>query len=393
MQRVSESRAAPYFPELESLRGIAILLVFCFHTDGLVHFLFGDRPAPALPFVLFRVGGTGVDLFFVLSGFLLTLPFVLEAQGGRAVPLRHYFARRALRILPLYWTTVVFITLVSSSTARELLRAVPHLFFLSLTIGWRPAIFPHSTVWWSLVTEVQFYLLLPAVRWLLGRGARRRVSIGVLLGYGLLYLGALFYAAAVPPEPAIRWIWSSLLGRLPGFLCGIFGAWGFVLYGAPVRAWLHRSSWVRFGGGDAVLIALVIGLLLVLQAVLQEVVRVGWDVAEAAPFQVYHVAAAMLWTSIAGWVLLAPLWVRPLLHNRLFAGLGKISYSIYLWHVPVVHWSLMLLRGRWPESFHVWDLPTAVAMMGVAVVTVIVASLSYRFIEQPFLTYKLRLAG
>ena len=97
--------ATHYLPELESLRGLAMLLVFLFHLDSIVRG--PSRPAshatvsPLLAYI--QAGHSGVNLFFVLSAFLLSLPFLSQAAGGRVVSVRRYAGRRALRILPLYY--------------------------------------------------------------------------------------------------------------------------------------------------------------------------------------------------------------------------------------------------------------------------------------------------
>ena len=148
----------------KSLHGIAIVLVYAFHVDGVVLFPWnavGKGLSPALAFV--RAGHTGVDLFFILSAFLLSLPFLAAARGGRPVHLGRYFTRRALRILPLYYAAVVVAAVMTASRPADLERALPYLAFMNSVSGWYTAMPPYSDVWWSLCTEVQFYLLLPLV--------------------------------------------------------------------------------------------------------------------------------------------------------------------------------------------------------------------------------------
>jgi len=103
----SESRAT-LIPEIESLRGIAITLVFLLHADAWVRLRTpgdpGNLVSPLHAFML--AGHTGVSLFFVISGFLLGRPFIAEAAGGRHVAVPAYYRRRALRILPVYWAAV-----------------------------------------------------------------------------------------------------------------------------------------------------------------------------------------------------------------------------------------------------------------------------------------------
>src|SRR3989442_11065883 len=111
--------SSTFLPELESVRGIAVLLVFAFHADIFVRFPFIE-PRSTLATAFVRAGYTGVDLFFVLSAFLLSLPFFVEAAGGKRVVVREYFVRRALRILPLYYFAVLVGTVLSASHLLDL---------------------------------------------------------------------------------------------------------------------------------------------------------------------------------------------------------------------------------------------------------------------------------
>src|SRR5215475_5521828 len=125
-------RGSTYFPELESLRGLAILLVFVFHADGVLLAPFRSHVGAQspLPLAFVWAGHSGVTLFFVLSAFLLSLPFLDEANGGRPVSRPHFYERRALRILPLYVAVVVVGTILTSRTLADLWRGLPYLAFL-----------------------------------------------------------------------------------------------------------------------------------------------------------------------------------------------------------------------------------------------------------------------
>jgi peptidoglycan/LPS O-acetylase OafA/YrhL len=113
-------RSSVFIPELESVRGIAILLVFVFHVDGNVRFPFSVVPSTPLALAFVRAGFTGVDLFFVLSGFLLSLPFLADGAGGKQLVVRDYTLRRALRILPLYYVAVAVGTVLSAKHLADL---------------------------------------------------------------------------------------------------------------------------------------------------------------------------------------------------------------------------------------------------------------------------------
>ena len=92
---IGHAGAMPYLPEVESLRGIAMALVYSFHID---RFVSGNLPTDVSPVYAFvRAGHTGVSLFFVLSGFLLSLPFIDGVRHGRPIRPGRFYGRRALR--------------------------------------------------------------------------------------------------------------------------------------------------------------------------------------------------------------------------------------------------------------------------------------------------------
>ncbi|MFN8545479.1 MAG: acyltransferase [Candidatus Binatia bacterium] len=375
-------RSAGYFPELESLRGLAIALVVAFHTDGLVHVLQKARPAPSVVFALVRAGNAGVDLFFVLSAFLLARPFLVARDRGLgSVDLRRYFARRALRILPLYWTVAITTTVLTAAQPADILRGVPLLAFVH-TSAPPPQMTPYATVWWSLATEVQFYLLLPVL------GMVRRSAFSRSLAAGSLVLWAVAYVTCLA-RPSLQadesvWLFATVFGRAPAFLFGIGAAALYLRHGETLRRWLHTRPVMRAGGADALLAAIVVLLMLLLR----EVAGRGFPAAERAPFQLWHVGSALLWTAFLGLVLVAPLRCRPLVHNRALTALGIVSYSVYLWHILVVWPCLRALKTQWPGRFNAWTPETMAAAAVIATLVLAWAAVSYRFVERPFLRVK-----
>ena len=240
-----------FIPELESLRGIAVLLVFTFHVNGFVLYPFPSASdTVSLPMAFVRAGHTGVDLFFLLSAFLLSRPFLDDGLGGKPVRLRDYFARRALRILPLYWTAVLVGTLLSASHPADALRAVPHLLFISGIPALSAPLAPYGAVWWSLETEVQFYLLLPLLAVFLRTPARRWAGLALLGLYTGAYVIAIRGAVTHWSLQAQLALWNSVFGRGPLFLCGIAAAAVYRRFGSAWRTALASVAAVRSGGAD-----------------------------------------------------------------------------------------------------------------------------------------------
>lgn len=354
---------AGHLPECESLRGIAILLVFCFHYLGS---LYGYQPFENMPAVLALLfgGDAGVTLFFVLSGFLLTRPFL----QGAPLHLGTYFLRRALRILPMFYLLVLLAALWSG----QWLQALGALFFQGIRVG---VLSPMGNVWWSLVIEVQFYLLLPSVVWLLRHPIWRHML-------WLLIPAATYAYFQICISGMDQGFWAdhrnNLLGRWPLFAVGAVLAWVQLRFATTLRRWGARR-WLG-------LMLMVVALLVLNQLAEYRGRQFG---AYAHVFWYAH----YLWDALAWgvfiWALLNfkfpgyRLLVNPLLHH-----LGLWSYSIYLIHSSVIFFMLKgnsALRLSWrPDG---WGETT---LLGIALflLSSAISAFTYRWIELPFLQLK-----
>jgi len=380
--------ATPYLPELESLRGVAIALVVLFHLDAHLDALRiffdasqGTMVSPLFAFI--RAGSSGVSLFFILSAFLLSLPFLTHAAGGKQVSVRRYAGRRALRILPLYWCAVAAAAVLSASSATDVLRGLPYLVFLNGIADLTTPLPPYSNVWWSLATEAQFYLLLPLLPLALGT-PRRRVAgaIGlaaIIAAYAAFLTGGL-HVRSILGQMALGY---SVLGRAPMFLAGIAAAWLYLHHGERLRLRLARNGLLRRGGADLLLLAALVGL----GYLLRWVTSIGTEVAELPRYQIWHVAETVLWTTVVLLLLLAPLRLKPLLSNPLLDRLGVLSYSLYIVHVPMIVYGLRLLRRAWP-ALSGWGPSGIAAALAICLACVALSELTYRAIERPFLARK-----
>jgi len=379
-------RGSTYFPELESLRGLAIALVFVFHADRALLFPVRTRDGAESPLPLLYVwaGHTGVTLFFVLSAFLLSLPFLDEAYGGRTVSRRQFYERRALRILPLYWVVVVVATILSSHTLADLWRGVPYLAFLQSKPNLPTPMRPYSGVWWSLATEVQFYVLLPLIALAFGRS--RRVTLALLAGYAVAYLAVATGLVLPGIEPWLRA--QSVVGRGPLFVFGILAAWFYRRHGDAVRARLAASRPLAVGGADLILAAVFVALAFLLRWVN----RSGFFPIEETQWYVWHVPEGVFWTAVVLILLLAPLRLKAVLSNPLLAWLGVLSYSIYLLHQPLLYYSVRVARRAFPGMAE-WGVSAVLWLAVVTAACVGLASLTYRLIERPFLVRKARIDG
>lgn len=366
----------PYLNEVECLRGLAISLVFAYHAWG-ISFGEGDSSTP-LPLVFFAAGQTGVTLFFVLSGFLLSLPWLRWAkEKSETKPnIRSYYGARSLRILPLYFLWVLLAAVLTGEWSNAL-KAFTFQF-----IGFD--MFPYGVVWWTLTTEVQFYLVLPFVwwAWITGGWYRFFLYLGLLLWLSA-YLAV--FEFGIVQQPAFSyWVTKSLFGRLPAFLIGMLCA--AVFFGPfyeSKSSFFQKNRLASTVGFFAILLALS----LILQRTLNES-----DWITESKWHLHHTYEAILW----GCLLLLLLASKPLFHqilvNPVMALVGKLSYSIYLSHVAILYFMIdgvreMIGKEIYPDSLTAIYLPL-VALLA----TLVLSMLTYRYIERPFLNLKKKLA-
>lgn len=362
-----------YFPQLESLRGWAILLVICFHFLGVID---GQSSTNGLPVDasfwsrLIGAGNTGVTLFFVLSGFLLVQPFLRALHGERRVSILRFYSARLLRIVPLYYAAVLVAWLVSanSSSALKALLFIPVGFDM----------FPFSVPWWSLSTEMQFYLLLP---WLMLTLVWKTGRVFMLLG-GIAWV-ALHCIYLLHPEwlglPGKPWLENTVFGRGLAFLVGGLAAWFYMNRGHALLASAPRVI--------TLITLLLLGALLWL---LQWYGLMGQRAAMQA-MPLYHDLEAILWAGLLLCCLAPPGRLRAVFINPIFNHFGTISYSLYLVHVPIQFYLIYPAKvaaggvATWSDP-RIWS-----AVVGSFLLSWLLAVVCYRLIEQPFLKLKAHL--
>lgn len=305
--------ARPWLPSLQSLRGLAALWVVLYHVDVT---LWGHGLA-LLPLPGTRIGWLGVDLFFVLSAYLLGQPFL----EGRARPYPTFLADRFLRIAPAYYASALVAMLV-------ILWVVPQnwspwwasasLFFVNnLHVG---TYFALNPAFWSLAVEMQFYLILPLLaRLFTGRRWPWGLALCVLVS---LAVRAVTFDWALVGAPWISPFNALFVGTfgLPSFLAHF----GLGLAAARLRTVPHPT------------LAAIIGLPLVLVPALL------WIPATSVAFGFESLAGQLLVRPIAAagftlWILAAASagWLRTALAWGPLLRLGDMSYSLYLIHIPV----------------------------------------------------------
>ncbi len=363
------------FLGLEGYRGIAALGIVVYHVyqhiDGNSKDSLGARGDVGFT-ALHGLDGA-VSLFFVLSAFLLTLPFITTALNGAETPsARSFLSRRAARVLPLY---VVAILVVWSARNINLPGTLTDLFehltftqvydnrYIFYTIG--PA--------WSLAIEIQFYILLAALGTLgvrLARGRSRRWIITTTASF--LSLVAV----------------SSLAWKLVAWLViGVAGDDWKVWFGLPAKA-----DEFALGALLALLVAVRRPLLKERHAAALALLGVGIVAialatrpAGAGEHAAFHTVAAVGFTLIIGASVMCPsFFMNRVLIFGPIALMGTVSYSLYLWHEPLM--ILLDNRGLLPHGggygAFAWGLAVVVPL------AIAVSWVSYQAIERPGLSLR-----
>ena len=379
---MNEARPAQnrqYIAALTGLRGVAAVFVFLYHYEALHP---GIRLDLLIPWVgaVFQfplgLGFVGVDLFFVLSGFLLTLPFARAAlELGPKPDLPRYFKRRFLRVFPAYYAQLFIILLVGawflSWRAQTPPTLIAHL-LMFFNIGWAP-VTPMVGVWWTLPVEMGFYLLLP----LLAPFMRlNRWPWALLAGLTITVLYRAWAAAHFGAESttAAFLAASQLPGSLAEFMFGATAA--IATQSFLLKQKSQPAAWLL----DLMVVAgLVLPAFWLWQVVLAsgaEYWRGHWSMLASPVVIGLCLSVAVLgvyWGSRIGHFLFA---------NRFVYFLGLISYSLYLWHFVVMQQVQFVAGASYASLPHVIKFPLSLGCV------LAVASLSYYLIERPF--YRLK---
>ena len=339
-----------YRPSLDGVRGVAIILVVIHH---LCHIVPG--------FLRYFGGGyLGVDLFFVLSGFLITSLIIEEHDQFGSVSLSRFYIRRALRLLPAVAAALLAAVIIGSLLGFSFIDITPLRFasILGYFTNWVRA-YEAPDMWflghfWSLAIEEQFYLLWPA--FLIGLLALPRKSvltIVVTLVAGSATLMMVLYLSGTDPQRIFAGSDTRAFQLLTGCLASM------TLHRERLPAWLSEKS--RNALASASLVLLVGAFV---------IARPELPVMYVAGHQVITLCAALLILHVT----VDRSAISRLLQSRILIWFGKRSYGLYVWHFPIFY---VIAKLEMP-----WLAPLAVALAVAACV------LSYRFIELPFLRMK-----
>jgi peptidoglycan/LPS O-acetylase OafA/YrhL len=373
---VAQSTADSKFPNIDGLRAVAALSVVLCHTVQLSSLLntgWGSYLSELR---------AGVQIFFVISGFVLYRPFARAHLSNRRGPgLAGYFKRRLFRIFPAYWVVLTIgalwlhVILFGDFSNKLENYVLVQSYFPTFFAGLAPA--------WTLVIEMAFYIMLPiyaTALWLLGKGRRASAEFA---GVALLFIAGLLFSAWTSFSHPPVFI-TVLPANLAPFALGMFLA--------VVHTWAEGRSetprWIRSLGGHP-------GVVWLVAAVAWS--SIVWAVHFPSALEISRLPGLELFEyqlllDVLGFCMVAPMVLGNQTQGRIRRGLqlrpvvflGTISYAIYLWHDPImfkvaiIAQRLHLVHG--PTDFNFF------AITGLTLAfTIPVAIASWFIVEKPMI--------
>jgi peptidoglycan/LPS O-acetylase OafA/YrhL len=352
------------FAGLDHLRALAISLVFLYHYRIFSHPAWMDNS-------FIRFGWCGVDLFFVLSGFLISNQLMAAWQKNKHIPFRTFYIKRIFRIFPPYFFVLLIYIFIPAFHERETLAPLWKMFSFLQNYGQdirRYGTFSHA---WSLCVEEQFYLLLPLIL-LLVLSSRMKKKAGWLIpGIFLFTILCRWLSWEILLKPGIesedfgmkwyKWIYYPTYTRLDGLMVGV----------GLATLYRFRESWLtplkRYANQLT-----VVGCILFVPSLF---LCMNQQTAIATIFGFGLIAIAF------GFFVLSALLPGSLLfrtRSAITKNLATLSYSLYLSHKGIIHITQKFLTSLGISQDSNW-------MFLICIVTCVMGALSMRIlIEKPF---------
>jgi peptidoglycan/LPS O-acetylase OafA/YrhL len=366
--------STPYISGLDGLRAIAALAVFFVHFQQFSgiggSFLFID-------FERWMVNGnTGVALFFVLSGFLLSMPFWHSFKSNEFPNIRRYFINRAARIIPLYYLFLFGLLAIKGLQGSDVNfnNVISHLFFLHNLKDYQ--VMSLNPPFWTLAVEFQFYLLLPLLFLLLFKLGLRKAQLLCFLFIPITYLSYRYFMGQMaihndwPINIPLIWPFGvsvesaagqsltySLFAHLPHFLIGMFAA---SFYKHSTSKWAEAVFWIS--------ISL---LFVVLATELDEWLQLD--------FGRYNFPFVPTLLGVIVFTAPQAKWARRFLEFSVLKWIGVISYGVYLFHYPIQKATLKAFEAINMDVSECVMLYLSITLL----VTLLVSHIAYILVERP----------
>lgn len=355
-------------PALDGVRGIAILAVFVFH--------YGITSRPNSLVRLVRViehfGWTGVDLFFVLSGFLIT-GILYDTRNDKGY-FANFYARRALRLFPLiYGLAIVLLLLTPVLHLRWKIAQLGFLFYGANIIAYVdpslngiPPYFVLSHLW-SLAVEEQFYLVWPLLVYFIPNRVRLIKACSILIGTALLLRIVLHLSAIVKPP----FLYLEMPCRMDSLAIGSLIA--LLLRGGSNEK-LRRLGPLLFGGGF-VAVAITISIAHSMDWTSPPMLTVGFTL------------VALMYAGLILVALRDGSYLNRLCSNRFLRRCGEYSYGIYVYHL-LINPLLRRQLGAYVSLCHSTVAGEVLWMIGSFLIIFCISAASFHLYEKPWMSLK-----
>ncbi len=361
--------------ELDGLRGVAVMLVIAFHAfERAVYFT--DHPVLMFITRLTAPGLFGVDVFFTLSGFLITL--ILMRTRGDAGYFRNFYVRRVLRIVPLYLLGVTCIVVFfgpwfDENFNADIFHALPFMFFYLqnwLMIFGDLPMKEYLGVTWSLAVEEQFYLFWPFMIYFFDREKVLRISLWAI--------GLSILSRVIAP---VFWENTFLLSQF--FYFNSFTRFEEILVGAVLAIWLSDEA-RRDSIGKYAPLAFVLLLLVVLWFYVAPII--GIHMPGLLPAIIRYPLITGLTAAMIAIFVTQPeqMFLNRIFRSRILVFFGKYSYSMYLFHMTI---AVVLKEVFWDHQFLGWKAYASYIIL-VYLLTIMLALLTWHLLEKHMLGLK-----
>jgi peptidoglycan/LPS O-acetylase OafA/YrhL len=353
-----ESGNFKYFPSLEGLRGIAVLVVMFHHMETRI-FSVCDK---------FRGGFLGVDTFFVLSGFLITSILLSEREKTGKISLKNFYLRRGVRLVPAFWVYLLvvyfageyFLTkenFLLTTDSYNYISAIAYLTNWYNITGTPTALLSHI---WSLAVEEQFYIIWSSVLYLAYKEKKNNRQI-LKFTLGLIGVLIIIRAGRAFAGTEFEVLYFSTDSRMDGLLIGCVTA--FVFKWKLISEEFYKTK--NFSHYATLCLCLSVMIFLVFAREDLALYYGGFSIFSLC------VAVMILWL-----VKRSGTFVHRILEFRPLIWIGQVSYGLYLWHNVMFDFS----RKTFVSA-------EAKILFGFAL-TFIVCAASFYLIEKPFLKIK-----
>jgi peptidoglycan/LPS O-acetylase OafA/YrhL len=355
---VPQSLHGNYFPSLDGLRGLAILMVICHHF-GVNHYLHGTG--------MFIDSDAGVHIFFVLSGFLITTLILKEKLNKGTVSLKHFYIRRILRILPIAYLFLLVLIVLNACfhlQIRMIDFIASFLFFKNLPIRNEP----YTAHLWSLAVEEQFYIIFP---FLLSYNTNRYliIALAIIIGMPIVSVLGNYHVSILFANPAITVITKAIM----------YSFWKgpvIILIGSVFSILTFKGiiKPERFASKYLLSFALLIIALAIHSQNFVFYIKYGSEYFSAI------LIAYVILLSINSKNLLS-----VILENGVLVKIGVLAYSLYIWQ------ELFIGSQAWePWMQMLSGSPLYIVILVKTGATFAIAALSYYLFESKFLKLKSR---